>query len=83
VVVDYLQLVPTPVGVARVTQEEDMALVLRRLKALALDRQVAVSSRRRSALRPKRPIPAHARRLRRAGLREQHADIVLSVFARK
>src|SRR5207244_380103 len=42
VVVDYLQLVPSPRGVARSTQDEDLALVLQRLKALALERQVAL-----------------------------------------
>src|SRR5258708_37903878 len=40
VVVDYLQLVPPPK--ARTTQDEDTALVLRHLKALALARQVAL-----------------------------------------
>src|SRR6267378_6103479 len=40
VVVDYLQLVPPPK--ARTTQDEDTALVLRYLKALALARQVAL-----------------------------------------
>src|SRR5919197_1692860 len=40
VVVDYLQLVPPPK--ARTTQDEDMALVLRHLKALALSRQIAL-----------------------------------------
>src|SRR5258706_8103678 len=39
VVVDYLQLVPPPRGLTRVTQDEDTALVLRHLKALALERQ--------------------------------------------
>src|SRR3989440_9246870 len=42
VVVDYLQLVPTPAGTTRSTQDEDLALVLQRLKALALERQVAL-----------------------------------------
>src|SRR5436309_11118450 len=42
VVVDYLQLVPSPRGVARSTQDEDLALALQRLKALALERQVAL-----------------------------------------
>src|SRR6185503_13785780 len=44
VVVDYLQLVPPPseVGRARTTQDEDTAVVLRHLKALALARQVAL-----------------------------------------
>src|SRR5947207_3431471 len=40
VVVDYLQLVPPPK--ARTTQDEDTALVLRHLKALALEREVAL-----------------------------------------
>src|SRR2546421_484927 len=38
VVVDYLQLVPSPGGVARSTQDEDLALLLQRLKALGLER---------------------------------------------
>src|SRR5205823_3761835 len=42
VIVDYLQLVPSPAGVTRTTQDEDLALVLQRLKALALERQVAL-----------------------------------------
>src|SRR2546427_7190395 len=42
VVVDYLQLVPPPAGTTRSTQDEDLALVLQRLKALALERQVAL-----------------------------------------
>src|SRR5438477_8909866 len=42
VIVDYLQLVPSPAGVTRSTQDEDLALVLQRLKALALERQVAL-----------------------------------------
>src|SRR2546426_528560 len=42
IVVDYLQLVPTPAGTTRTTQDEDLALVLQRLKALALERQVAL-----------------------------------------
>src|SRR2546426_781438 len=37
VVLDYLQLVPAPTGAARSTQDEEVALVLRQLKALALD----------------------------------------------
>src|SRR5216117_4232682 len=36
IVVDYLQLVPTPAGTTRSTQDEDLALVLQRLKAQAL-----------------------------------------------
>jgi replicative DNA helicase len=82
VVVDYLQLVPTPAGVARVTQEEDMALVLRRLKALALDRQVAVLvTSQIPRFDPKRPDPRPTLDDYGAlGSVKQHADIVLSVF---
>src|SRR6059036_4362901 len=36
VVLDYLQLVPAPTGATRSTQDEEVALVLRQLKALAL-----------------------------------------------
>jgi len=42
VVVDYLQLVPPPAGSSRQTQDEDTAVTLRALKALALERQVAL-----------------------------------------
>jgi len=38
VIVDYVQLVPPPT--ARITQDEDAALVVKSLKALALDRRV-------------------------------------------
>src|SRR5437879_13528919 len=42
VVVDYLRLVPAPASGARGPQDEELAQVLRRLKALALERQVAL-----------------------------------------
>ncbi len=42
VVLDYLQLVPAPRGAGRHTQDEEQALILRELKALALERQVAL-----------------------------------------
>src|SRR5213592_4907538 len=42
VVVDYLQLVPAPASGARGPQDEELAQVLRRLKAVALERQVAL-----------------------------------------
>src|SRR5437879_12808803 len=42
VLVDYLQLVPAPASGARGPQDEELAQVLRRLKAVALERQVAV-----------------------------------------
>src|SRR4029077_16048430 len=40
--IDYLQLVPPPAAADRNTQDEELALTLRRLKALAVDRQLAV-----------------------------------------
>src|SRR5205807_3819142 len=43
VIVDYLQLVPSPSGVARSTQDEALALVLHRPNALAPARPVAVA----------------------------------------
>ena len=82
VVVDYLQLVPPPRGAARVTQDEDTALVLRRLKALALERQVALvvvaqlprfEPQRQNA----RPTLDDYGVL---GAIKQHADVVLSIF---
>ena len=80
VVVDYLQLVPSPK--ARTTQDEDTALVLRHLKALALARQVALlvvsQLPRFQADRPdKRPTLDDYGVL---GAPKQHADVVLSIF---
>src|SRR5437899_11212346 len=40
-VADYLQLVPSPAGAPRPTPDEDLALPLQRLKALALERHGA------------------------------------------
>src|SRR5213083_1788054 len=80
VVVDYLQLVPPPK--ARTTQDEDTALVLRHLKALALAREVA--------LLVVAQLPRfHAERDDQRptlddygvfGAPKQHADVMLSVF---
>src|SRR5204863_7655403 len=42
VVVDYLQLVPAPASGARGPQDEELAQVLRRVKAGAVERQVAL-----------------------------------------
>lgn len=80
VVVDYLQLVPPPK--ARTTQDEDMALVLRHLKALALARQVAllVVSQLpafQATRDAKRPTLDDYGVL---GAAKQHADVVLSIF---
>lgn len=80
VVIDYLQLVPPPK--ARTTQDEDTALVLRHLKALALSRQVAllVVSQLpgfQSEREGKRPTLDDYGVM---GAPKQHADIILSLF---
>src|SRR6266508_2567182 len=80
VVVDYLQLVPPPK--ARTTQDEDTALVLRHLKALALAREVALLvvaqlpgfQTGRDAKRPTLDDYGVM------GAPKQHADVILSVF---
>ena len=82
VIVDYLQLVPSPSGVARSTQDEDLALVLQRLKALALERQVALvvvsQLPRFDAERPNaRPALDDFGHL---GAIKQHADLVLGLY---
>ncbi len=82
VVVDYLQLVPPPEGLTRVTQDEDTAMVLRRLKALALERQVAL------LLVAQLPLFKAQRENPRPTLEDygvlgalkQHSDVVLSIF---
>ena len=80
VVVDYLQLVPPPS--ARTTQDEDTALVLRHLKALALNRQVSLLVvAQLSAFDParnhQRPTLDDYGVL---GAPKQHADVILSIF---
>jgi len=82
VVIDYLQLVPPPAGTKRTTQDEDMAVTLRRLKALALERQVScvvVSqlSRFDAARSDHRPALDDFGHL---GAVKQHADVVLSIY---
>src|SRR5713101_1944892 len=82
VVVDYLQLVPSPRGVVRSTQDEDLALVLQRLKALALERRVALvvvaQLPRFDAKRPNaRPALDDFGHL---GAIKQHADVVLGIY---
>lgn len=80
VVVDYLQLVPPPS--ARTTQDEDTALVLRHLKALALNRQVSL------LVVAQLPAFNPARNHQRPtlddygvlGAPKQHADVILSIF---
>jgi len=80
VVVDYLQLVPSPQE--RTTQDEDIALVLRHLKALALERQVAllvVSQLPRFQAQRVDPRPT-LDDYGVLGAPKQHADLVLSIF---
>ncbi len=80
VVVDYLQLVPSPQE--RTTQDEDTALVLRHLKALALARQVAllvVSQLPRFSAQRDDPRPT-LDDYGVLGAPKQHADVVLSIF---
>jgi replicative DNA helicase len=82
VVVDYLQLVPPPQGLTRVTQDEDTALVLRRLKALALERQVAlllVAQLPHFQAQRENPRPT-LEDYGVLGALKQHADVVLSIF---
>jgi len=82
VVVDYLQLVPPPRGLTRVTQDEDTAIVLRRLKALALERQVALLLVAQLPLfQAKRENPRPTLEdYGVLGALKQHADVVLSLF---
>ena len=82
VVVDYLQLVPPPQGLTRVTQDEDTALVLRRLKALALERQVALllaAQLPQFQTQRENPRPT-LEDYGVLGALKQHADVVLSIF---
>jgi replicative DNA helicase len=82
VIVDYLQLVPPPRGLTRVTQDEDTALVLRRLKALALERQVALLVVAQLPLfqaQRENPRPT-LEDYGVLGALKQHADVVLSIF---
>lgn len=83
VVVDYLQLVPPPGGgPARATQDEETAIVLRRLKALALERRVAlllVAQLPRFQPQRENPRPT-LDDYGVMGALKQHADVVLSIF---
>jgi replicative DNA helicase len=82
IVVDYLQLVPTPAGTTRSTQDEDLALVLQRLKALALERQVTVlvvSQLARFAAKRDNPRP-NLDDFGHLAAVKQHADVVLAIF---
>jgi replicative DNA helicase len=82
VVIDYLQLVPRPAGAAPAEQDEELAAVLRHLKAVAIDRAIALLvvaqlpkfSPDRSNLRPNLDDFGHL------GAVKQHADVVLGIF---
>lgn len=81
VVVDYLQLVPPPAS-KRTTQDEETALVLRELKAVALARQVALLvvaqiPRFQADQGTQRPTLDDYGVL---GAPKQHADVILSIF---
>jgi len=81
-VVDYLQLVPSPAGAARPTQDEDLALALQRLKALALERQVAalvVSQLPRFDAKRPNPRPS-LDDFGHLGAIKQHADLALGIY---
>jgi replicative DNA helicase len=81
-VIDYLQLAPAPSGTARAAQDEDVAMVLRELKAFALARRVACLvvaqlprfERSRPDRRPSLEDYGHL------GSVKQHADVVLSLY---
>jgi replicative DNA helicase len=84
VVVDYLQLVPPPREAARTrpTQDEDIAVVLRHLKSLALARQVAllvVAQLPKFQAERDDPRPS-LEDYGVLGAPKQHADVVLSIF---
>jgi replicative DNA helicase len=79
-VVDYLQLLPPPAS--RLTQDEDSAASVRALKALALDRQIAllaVGQLPRHIAKRDDPRPS-LDDFGTLGAVKQHADIVLGLF---
>jgi len=82
VVVDYLQLVPAPASGARGPQDEELAQVLRRLKAVALERQVALLVvAQLPKFHPERENPRPTLDdFGHLGAIKQHADVVLAVY---
>src|SRR5438309_1220644 len=82
VLVDYLQLVPAPASGARGPQDEELAQVLRRLKAVALERQVAllvVAQLPKFHAERENPRPT-LDDFGHLGAIKQHADVVLAIF---
>jgi replicative DNA helicase len=80
VVVDYLQLVPAPAG--RTAQDEDLALVLRHLKALTISREVPLlvvtqlATHARGRVDPRPTLDDFGA----LGSVKQHADVVLALY---
>lgn len=82
VVIDYLQLVPPPATPGRPTQDEELAQTLRRLKALAVDRQAAllvVAQLPAFTAQRANPRPT-LEDFGTLGAVKQHADQVLTIF---
>ena len=82
VLVDYLQLVPAPASGARGPQDEELAQVLRRLKAVALERQVALLVvAQLPKFHPQRENPRPTLDdFGHLGAIKQHADVVLAIY---
>src|SRR5437879_12061231 len=82
VLVDYLQLVPAPASGARGPQDEELAQVLRRLKAVALERQVALLVvAQLPKFHPERENPRPTLDdFGHLGAIKQHADMVPAAF---
>ena len=81
VVIDYLQLIPPPAG-AGGGQDEELAAVLRHLKALAIERQLVllvVAQLSRYAPGRSNPRP-HLDDFGHLGAVKQHADQVLGLY---
>jgi len=82
IVIDYLQLVPSPSTAGRHTQDEELALTLRRLKELAVNRQAAVlvvgqlPAFTTSRANPRPTLEDFGT----LGAVKQHADLVLTIF---
>jgi replicative DNA helicase len=82
VVVDYLQLVPPPKGSRPISPDEDAAVVLRHLKAQALERDVAllvVAQLPKFDATRANPRPT-LDDFGGLGAIKQHADVVLTIF---
>jgi replicative DNA helicase len=81
VVIDYLQLVPPPAGI-HASQDEEMAVILRCLKTLALERQVVVllvAQLPRYVPGRTNPRP-HLDDFGHLGSVKQHADQILGLY---